>query len=186
MPRGSFTRPRQSLTPAHREAAEARRREQSNWITGRIHFGCGRASGILGAVSEAKYLPPPWGARVIGNRMARLFARNVLSMLSVRGRRSGEWRSVPVAVLAHEGERYLIAPRGNTDWSRNLRAAGTGRLRRRGRTEEFDAVEVPVQQRPPLIEVYLAQFGRFPTVEATFRELPDPADHPTFRIVSQT
>ncbi|MGH1553063.1 hypothetical protein ACRAWF_16755 [Streptomyces sp. L7] len=39
--------------------------------------------------------------------MAKLFARSVLSTLSVRGRVSGRWRSVPVAVLDHDGERYL-------------------------------------------------------------------------------
>lgn len=133
--------------------------------------------------SSTPYLRPPWGARVIGNRMARLFARSVLSTLSVRGRSSGRWRSVPVAVLDHDGERYLIAPRGNTEWSRNLRAAKSGRLQRKGRIEEFEAIEVPVEERPPLIRVYLEQFGRFPTVAETFRQLPDPADHPTFRIV---
>lgn len=133
--------------------------------------------------AESPYLRPPWGARVIGNRMARLFARSVLSTLSVRGRKSGQWRKVPVAVLERDGERYLIAPRGQTDWSRNLRAAGSGRLARKGRVEEFDAVEVPVAERPPLIEDYLSRFGKFPTVSETFRELPEPADHPTFRIV---
>jgi len=135
------------------------------------------------AMPPTPYLRPPWRARVIGNRMARLFARSVLSTLSVRGRNTGSWRSVPVAVLDHEGERYLIAPRGNTEWSRNLRTAGSGRLERKGRVEEFDAVEVPVAERSPLVGVYLEQFGRFPTVADTFRQLPDPADHPTFRIV---
>ncbi|MFD4558497.1 nitroreductase/quinone reductase family protein [Streptomyces sp. NPDC058469] len=120
---------------------------------------------------------------MIGNRMARLFARSVLSTLSVRGRTSGRLRSVPVAVLEHGGERYLIAPRGNTEWSRNLRAAKSGRLQRKGLIEEFEAVEVPTDERSPLIAVYLEQFGRFPTVAETFRQLPDPADHPTFRIV---
>jgi deazaflavin-dependent oxidoreductase (nitroreductase family) len=138
-------------------------------------------------MTEPRYLRPPWGARVIGNRMARLFARRVLSMLAVRGRSTGQWRSVPVAVLEHEGQRYLLAPRGNTEWSRNLRAAaGAGRLTRGRRTEEFEAVEVPADERPALIEAYLARFGRFPMVAATFRDLPDPADHPTFRIVTST
>jgi len=118
--------------------------------------------------------------------MAKLFARSVLSTLSVRGRKSGQWRKVPVAVLEHDGERYLIAPRGHTDWSRNLRAAGSGRLARKGKVEEFDAVEVPVEERPPLIEEYLKQYGKFPTVSETFRELPEPADHPTFRIVRRS
>jgi deazaflavin-dependent oxidoreductase (nitroreductase family) len=116
--------------------------------------------------------------------MAKIFARNVLSTLAVRGRRTGRWRSVPVAVLEHDGGRYLIAPRGQTDWVRNLRAAaGRGRLRRRGHTEEFRAVEVPVAERPAFIEVYLGRYGRYPTVTQTFQDLPDPADHPTFRIV---
>jgi deazaflavin-dependent oxidoreductase (nitroreductase family) len=129
------------------------------------------------------YLRPSWGVRVIGNRMARIFARRVLSDLSVPGRRTGRWRTVPVAVLEHHGQRYLIAPWGNTEWSRNLRAAGTARLTRGGRTEEFEAVEVPAAERPPLIEVYLERFGRYPHVAPAFRELPDPANHPTFRIL---
>lgn len=135
-------------------------------------------------MTQARYLRPPWGARVIGNRIARIFARSVLSTLAVRGRRTGRWHRVPVAVLEHGGHRYLIAPRGQTDWSRNLRAAGNGRLTRHRRTEQFDAVEVPADQRPPLIEAYLEKFGGFPTVAATFRALPHPADHPTFRIVN--
>src|SRR5262245_42888446 len=134
-------------------------------------------------MSEVHYLRPSWGARVIGRRMARVFARSVLSMLAVRGRTTGQWRRVPVAVLDYGDRRYLIAAGGWTERSRNLRAAGSGRLTRKGRTEEFDAVEVPVAERAPLLEAYLAKFGRYPTVGATFRQLPDPADHPTFRIV---
>ena len=65
---------------------------------------------------------------------------------------------------------------------RNLRAAGIGRLSGRGRVEEFTTAEVPAEERPPLIGAYLQQFGTQPTVVSTFRALPDPADHPTFRI----
>jgi hypothetical protein len=50
------------------------------------------------------------------------------------------------------GQRHLLTPFGDTDWSRNLRAAGGGRLRRGRRVEDFTAVEVPPQQRGPLIE----------------------------------
>ena len=128
------------------------------------------------------YIRPPWAARAIGGRMARLFRPSVVCLLSVRGRSSGQWRSSPVAVLEHDGRRYLVAAYGNTEWSRNLRAAGTGRLTRRRRVGEFTAAEVPVEQRQPLIEAYLRQFGKLPTVAKTFRALPDPADHPTFRI----
>ena len=131
------------------------------------------------------YLRPPWPARVIGGRMARLFRPSIVCLLSVRGRTTGQWRSTPVAVLDHDGQRYLLAAYGNTEWSRNLCAAGAGRLTRRGRVEEFHAAEVPVEQRPPLIEAYRRQFGKLPTVARTLRALPDPADHPTFRITSR-
>jgi len=89
---------------------------------------------------------------------------------------------VPVVVLEHDGHRYLVAAYGDTEWSRNLRAAGIGRLGGRGPVEEFTTTEVPAEQRPPLISAYLQQFGTLPTVASTFRALPDPADHPTFRI----
>src|SRR6266545_5619345 len=88
----------------------------------------------------------------------------------------------PIVVLEYSGERYLLAPGGRTDWARNLHAAGRGRLIQHGRVEQFTAVEVPPQQRPPLIEAYRQRYGKMPTVAASFQQLPDPADHPTFRI----
>lgn len=128
------------------------------------------------------YLRPPWMASHVGNRMAALFGRRFISKLTVTGRRSGKPRSTPVAVLEHGGERYLVAPRGNTHWARNLRAAGEGQLKHRGRYRRFTAVEVPVECRAELIAAYRRQFDRFPMVAKTFEELPDPADHPTFLI----
>jgi hypothetical protein len=87
-------------------------------------------------------------------------------------------------VLEHGGQRYLVSPFGETDWALNLRAARSGRLARRERVEQFAAVEVPAEERRPLLETYLHRFGRMPKVAASFRRLPDPADHPTFRITS--
>jgi deazaflavin-dependent oxidoreductase (nitroreductase family) len=133
-------------------------------------------------MTATHYLRPPWAARVIGGRMARLFKPQVVSVLSVPGRTTGAWRSTPVAVLAHGGQEYLMAAYGDTEWSRNLRAAGHGRLTRRGAVEEFTAEEVPVGELPGLIEEYLRQFGGMPNVTKTFQALPDPADHPAFRI----
>jgi deazaflavin-dependent oxidoreductase (nitroreductase family) len=118
--------------------------------------------------------------------MARLFRPSIVCLLSVPGRRTGVWHSAPVVVLDHGGRRYLISAFGNTEWSRNLRAAGIGRLTRRGRVEEFTAVEVPAEERRALHEAYLDQFGNRPTVAGTWAQLPDPADHPTFRITATT
>jgi deazaflavin-dependent oxidoreductase (nitroreductase family) len=130
-----------------------------------------------------RYLRPSWGQRHIGNRLAPLFQRSMLSKLSVMGRRSGRWRTTPVAVLHHEGERYLISYRGESEWVRNLRASGgRARLRHKGQVEEIAVTEVPVAERPPLLEVYSERYGKFPTVAAVLRALPDPADHPTFGI----
>ncbi len=134
-------------------------------------------------MTEERYVRPPWGARVIGARMARLFKPSVVGVLSVPGRKSGRWRSTSVAVLEHGGDRYLVGAYGHTEWSRNLHAAGHGRLKRKGRTEEFRVEEVPAEQVPPLIDAYLERFGQFPTVGRTFEALPEPGDHPVFRIV---
>jgi deazaflavin-dependent oxidoreductase (nitroreductase family) len=116
--------------------------------------------------------------------MARLFRPSIVTRLSVPGRITGEWRSVSVAVLKHGGRRYLMSAYGDSEWSRNLRASGHGRLTSRGHTERFTAIEVPVEQRPPLMEDYLEQFGTMLTVGKSFAELPEPADHPTFLIAS--
>ena len=136
------------------------------------------------ALSASRYRRPPWVARAIGGRMARLFRPSVVVRLSVPGRTSGTRRSVPVVVLSHQGERYLVAAYGVTEWSRNLRAGGRGTLTRGRRDREaFRAVEIPVEQRPPLLSAYLDAFGQYPNVRRTFRELPDPADHPVFRLL---
>jgi deazaflavin-dependent oxidoreductase (nitroreductase family) len=132
------------------------------------------------------YRRPGWWQRAVGNRLAPLVNPRLVATLSVRGRRSGRWRTVPVVVLEHEGERYLLTPFGDTEWSRNLRAAGGGRLRRGRREERFAAEEVPPQRRGPLIEAYRRRYGRMPGVRASFDRLTDPADHPAFRISPQS
>lgn len=129
-----------------------------------------------------KYLKPPWMQRNVGNRLAPLVKPSVVSKLSVPGRRSGQWRTTPVAVLDHGGARYLVSVFGTTDWALDLRASGRGRLAGRQRVEEIGAVEVPVGERQPILDAYLARFAKMPHVDAAFRSLPDPSDHPTFRV----
>src|SRR6266536_6195041 len=97
---------------------------------------------------DRRYLRP---GRVLSRLLNPLLMRlGLVPTLAVRGRRSGRWRTVPVNVLELDGGRYLIAPRGETDWVHNLRAAGIGELRHRGRTEAFRAQEVPDEQKPRL------------------------------------
>jgi deazaflavin-dependent oxidoreductase (nitroreductase family) len=86
-------------------------------------------------------------------------------VLAVRGRKSGEWRTVPVNLLVHEGSRYLVAPRGETEWVRNIRAAGGGELRIGRRREPIRVVELADPDKPPILRVYLQKWwfevGRF-------------------------
>ena len=71
--------------------------------------------------------------------------------LTIRGRSSGRRYTTPVWPLDHEGHRYLVAPRGNTHWARNLRVVGEGELRLGGRRVHFRATEIPASQRAPLV-----------------------------------
>ncbi|TAK70014.1 MAG: deazaflavin-dependent nitroreductase [Actinomycetota bacterium] len=135
-------------------------------------------------MSTRRYVRPPWAARVVGSRLARLFRPSIVGRLSVVRRTSGQRQSVSVAVLRYDGQEYLVAAYGDTEWSRNLRAAGRGQLTRSGRTQQFSVVEIPVGERPPLLSAYRREFGKRPTVERTFHALPDPADHPVFLIRS--
>jgi deazaflavin-dependent oxidoreductase (nitroreductase family) len=137
-----------------------------------------------------------WFTKNVGNRIVAGLTRLGLSVagsrvLEVRGRKSGEWRGTPVNLLSFEGDRYLVAPRGDTQWVRNLRASGgEGRLVVGRRTESFTASEVPNEQKAPLLRPYLERWkwevGQFfggVGADASDEELRRIApDHPAFRI----
>ena len=77
--------------------------------------------------------------------------------LEVKGRRSGAVRSTVVTWVEHEGTRYLVSPRGESEWVRNVRAVGgEAAIRRRGR-RSVRLEEVPAEQRAPVIKAYLAK-----------------------------
>ncbi len=78
--------------------------------------------------------------------------------LRVRGRKSGEWRSVPVNLLTVGDERYLVAPRGHTQWVRNLRVAGQGELRVGRHIEAFRATELADADKVEVLRAYLARW----------------------------
>jgi deazaflavin-dependent oxidoreductase (nitroreductase family) len=135
-------------------------------------------------MTTSHYRKPPWWLRYIGNRFSPRNAK-LVARLSVPGRTSGQWRTTPVVVLHHDGERYLVAPGGQTEWARNLRAAGRGRLIRGDRVEEFVAEELQPRDRPPVLAAYLDRYGRMPTVtegEGRLSRLPGsggPSDVPS-------
>jgi deazaflavin-dependent oxidoreductase (nitroreductase family) len=80
-------------------------------------------------------------------------------ILYVRGRKSGEWRTTPVNPLRlADGTRYLVAPRGNTQWVRNLRAVGDGELHIGRKAERFTATEVADDDKPAILRAYLKRW----------------------------
>jgi hypothetical protein len=128
------------------------------------------------------YLKPPFFTKRVFNPLAMRLGMGGARKLVVDGRSTGTPETIPVIPVDHQGARYLVSTRGESDWVRNMRAAGGGELYGAGGTEAFRATEVPVEQRPPIIDAYRAKAGR--TVEAYWKKLPDPADHPVFRIES--
>jgi deazaflavin-dependent oxidoreductase (nitroreductase family) len=141
------------------------------------------------------YQRPGWFTKHVFNRIVAGLTRVGVSLvgsrvLEVRGRRSGEWRRTPVNPLDFEGGRYLVAPRGETQWVRNLRATDEGRLRKGRRTEEFTATELADEEKLQLLRAYLKKWawevGAFfqgvgaDATEADLRRIAPL--HPVFRI----
>jgi deazaflavin-dependent oxidoreductase (nitroreductase family) len=109
------------------------------------------------------YQRPGWFTTNVFNRIVAGLTRVGVSVygsrvLEVRGRKSGEWKQTPVNLLRYEGADYLVAPRGQTQWVKNLRASGEGRLRVGRRTEAFRAVELADDDKSPLLRAYLKKW----------------------------
>src|ERR671930_1735066 len=109
---------------------------------------------------QAHYQQPDWFTRNVFNRVVAGLTRLGISVvgsrvLEVRGRSSGQWRRNPVNLLSLEGSRYLVAPRGHTQWVRNLRASHEGRLLLGRRQEPFTATEVADDDKPQILRAYL-------------------------------
>src|SRR4029450_13806606 len=111
----------------------------------------------------AHYRAPGWFTRNVFNPFVELLTRRGISVLgsrvlAVKGRTSGEWRSTPVNLLELEGRRYLVSPRGETQWVRNIRVAGGGELRVGKKTEAFNSREIEDKEKVPLLRAYLKRW----------------------------
>ena len=117
----------------------------------------------LATTPSDRYLRPGWFTKHVVNRLARRLARLGLSpkglrLLSVRGRRSGEWRTTAVNLLDLDGQQYLVAPRGVTEWVRNIRVAGGGELRVGRTVEAIEVDEVADADKPEVLREYLRRW----------------------------
>ena len=109
------------------------------------------------------YRAPGWFTRNVFNQLVAFLTKRGMSVLgsrvlAVKGRSSGEWRTTPVNLLPYEGRRYLVAPRGETQWVRNLRVAGTGELRLGRRAETFRGRELTDEEKVPVLREYLRRW----------------------------
>jgi len=126
------------------------------------------------------YLQPPAFTRHVVNPLTMRFSTGGVATLTVPGRRTGLPRKVPVIPVELAGSRYLVSPCGESEWVRNLRAAGRGELSRKGHAETFGASEVAVDERGAIIDAY----RKFVSggVSSYFTKLPGAGDHPVFRL----
>ncbi|HET6703764.1 nitroreductase family deazaflavin-dependent oxidoreductase [Amycolatopsis sp.] len=113
-------------------------------------------------MTDTRYLEPGKPSLVFNKLVARLTNLGVSvwgsRVLTVVGRKSGEPRSVPVNLLTVDGVRYLVAARGETQWVRNLRAAGQGTLRVGRRVETFTFRELSDDEKPGILRAYLKRW----------------------------
>jgi deazaflavin-dependent oxidoreductase (nitroreductase family) len=111
-----------------------------------------------------RYVRPGWFTRHVMNPAVARLVQLGVSMkgareLQVRGRTTGEWRTTPVNLLELDGRTYLVAPRGETQWVKNLRVAGAGRLRSGRRVDGFTAVELADDEKPVVLREYLRRWA---------------------------
>ena len=115
-----------------------------------------------------------------------------IHLLEVRGRKSGKLYRTPVDLLSLNGKKYLVAPRGRTQWVRNAEAAAEIVLKRGSTRQEFRLRAIPDAEKPPILKAYLDSFKtevqRYFTVAAgsppeAFVNVA--SDYPAFELLSK-
>jgi deazaflavin-dependent oxidoreductase (nitroreductase family) len=111
-------------------------------------------------------------------------------LLQVRGRKSGRLYSTPIDLLELKGRRFLVAPRGRTQWVRNAEAAGEVTLKKGSSSQKFRLRPIPDAEKPEILKAYLDTFKRevqqyFPvpagSPPAAFAELT--SSYPVFELL---
>ena len=146
-----------------------------------------------------RYVRPNWFTTNVFNRVVALLTRLGISVygsriLAVRGRTSGQWRTTPVNLLTYNGVRYLVAPRGITQWVRNIRASGAGELWLGRQREPIRVAELGDAEKLDVLRAYLQKWrwevGAFfqgvgpDASDAELRRIAP--DHPVFRILAES
>src|SRR5215831_5983222 len=112
-----------------------------------------------------------------------------MALLTVRGRKTGRERTTPVAIVENNGGRYVTSVYGASQWVRNIRAAGEGKLAKRWRTRKVRIVELSPGEAAPILKHGLTMAPSFlkkyfeATADSSIEELErDAKHHPVFKI----
>ena len=110
-------------------------------------------------------------------------------LLEVRGRKSGRTYSIPVNLLEYGGKKYLVAPRGDTQWVRNVEVSGGAVLKKGTRREEIRLSAIPDGEKPDILKSYLDSYKLtvqrfFPMPSGSPREAFEPfvSRYPVFEV----
>jgi hypothetical protein len=110
-------------------------------------------------------------------------------VITVRGRKTGRIHSIPVDVMELDGQKWLVAPYGISNWVRNVRVSNDVTLMRGGRSEAFKTEEAGAPEAVPVLRKYIAEV---PVTRPHFDAAPDSPDdaitaelprHPVFRLI---
>lgn len=134
-----------------------------------------------------------WQNRIVGTLVGKVGLNlQGAEELEVPGRTTGQPHRVPVNPVMVAGEQFLLSPRGETSWVKNIRVSGTGSLRRGGQTRSFRIEELADHDKVPVMRAYLDRWAwQVKSImgvdkhadDATLREIAP--NHPVFRIVER-
>jgi hypothetical protein len=132
--------------------------------TTHIHQTEEASSPMASSPDTAHYKAPDWFTRNVFNRLVARLTRLGVSVLGSRvlehrGRTTGDLHRTPVNLLTYDGAQYLVAPRGETQWVRNVRHAGGHCVLILGRRRQITTLtEIPEAERTPILRAYLKRW----------------------------
>lgn len=101
--------------------------------------------------------PPRWTLNMNRPLLRRGVKVGSQFLLTAPGRTSGEPRSTPISVVTLDDQRYIVSAFADADWVKNIRASGAGSLTRGRQPAAVTLVEVPVEERDPILRTFLDQ-----------------------------
>ena len=128
------------------------------------------------------YLKPPALETKIFNKLAMYSTLCDVHTLEVARRNAVDPQRVPVIPLEFEDSLFVVSTRGESDWVKNVRAAGLVRLGQKGNFKRYAATEVPEDERADIVTAYRKKAGR--EVNGYWKRLPRDPDHPTFKLTA--